>query len=54
MHTNIASNLHANTEQVRPAPDKGNTEKYIEVMIFNFSTDLSANLAQFTTAHAKC
>ena len=37
MQTNILSNLHANTEHVKPAPDKYNTKYYIETITFNLS-----------------
>ena len=57
METNIPSNLEANIEQVRLAPEKKNTTYYIEAITFNFSnkdnhlwndmvTALSANFAQ--------
>ena len=35
MQTNIASNLQANLEQVRPAPDKYYNKYHIEAMTFN-------------------
>ena len=35
MQTNIASNLQANLEQVRPAPDKYYNKYHIETMTFN-------------------
>ena len=35
MQTNIPSNLQANIEQVRPAPEKYNTKCYIEAITFN-------------------
>ena len=37
MQTNIPSNLQANSEQVRPAPDKCNTKCYMEAITFNLS-----------------
>ena len=37
MQTNILSNLQANIEQVRPAPNKWNTKYYIEGITFNLS-----------------
>ena len=37
MQTNIPSNLQANIEQVRPAPDKYNAKYYIEAITFNLS-----------------
>ena len=57
MQTNIPSNLQANIEQVRPAPNKLYTNYYIEAITFNLSnkdnhlwndmiTVLSANFAQ--------
>ena len=59
MQTNIFSNLQANIEQVRPAPEMWNTKYYIEAIIFNLSnkdkhlwndmiTALSANFAQIS------
>ena len=35
MQTNIPSNLQANIEQVRPAPDKWYNKYYIEAITFN-------------------
>ena len=57
MQTNILSDLQANIEQVRPAPDKHDTKYYIEAITFNLSnkdnhlsndmiTVLSAKFAQ--------
>ena len=57
MKTNISSNIQANIEQVRPAPEKWNTKCYIEAITFNLSdkdnhlyndmiTVLSVNFAQ--------
>ena len=37
MQTNKHSNLQANIEQVRPAPDNYNTKYYIEAITFNLS-----------------
>ena len=37
MQTNIPSNLQANSEQVRPTPDKCNTKYYMEAITFNLS-----------------
>ena len=37
MQTNITSNLQANNEQVRHAPEKCNTRYYIEAITFNLS-----------------
>ena len=37
MQTNIPSNLQADIEKVRPAPDKYNTRYYIEAINFNLS-----------------
>ena len=56
MQSNIPSNLQANMEQVRPAPDKKYIKYYIEAITFNLSnkdkhlwnntiTVLSANFA---------
>ena len=38
MQTNIPSNLQANNEQDRLAPDKYNTKYYIEATTFNLSS----------------
>ena len=54
MKTNISSNLQANIEQIKPAPDKYYTKYYIEAITFNLRnylwndmiTVLSANFAQ--------
>ena len=54
MKTNIPSNLQANIEQIKPAPDKYYTKYYIEAITFNLRnylwndmiTVLSANFAQ--------
>ena len=57
MQTNIPSNLQANIEQVRPAPDKWYNKYYIEAITFNVNnkdnhlwngmiTVLIANFAQ--------
>ena len=64
MQTNIPSNLQANSEQVRPAPDKINTKYYIEAITFNLSskdnhlwndliTFLSGNFAQVSATHTE-
>ena len=64
MQTNIPSNLEANIEQVRPAPDKYNTKYYIEAITFNLSnkdnhlrndmiTVLSANFAQVSATQTE-
>ena len=37
MQTNIPSNLQANSEQVRPTPDKCNTKYYMEAITFNLN-----------------
>ena len=37
MQTNIPSNVQANIELVRPAPDKYNTKYYVEAITFNLS-----------------
>ena len=37
MQTNIPSNLQANIEQIRPAPDKKLIKYYIEAITFNLS-----------------
>ena len=64
MQTNIPSNLQANTEQVRPAPDKYNAKYHIEVITFNLSskdnhlwndmiTELSAKFAQVSATQTE-
>ena len=64
MQTNIPSNLQANSEQVRAAPDKCNTKCYMEAITFNLSnkdnhlwngmiTDLSANFARVSATQTK-
>ena len=51
MQTNIPSNLHANNEQVRAAPDKCNTKYYTEAMTFNLWNDMSVSLASVLNLH---
>ena len=57
MQINIPSNLQANNEQGRPAPDKYNTKCYIKAITFNLRNKdnhrwngmiivISANFAQ--------
>ena len=64
MQTNIPSNLQANIEQVRPAPNKLYTNYYIEAITFNLSnkdnhlwndmiTVLSANFAQVSATQTE-
>ena len=64
MQINIPSNLQANIEQVRLAPDKWYTKHYIEVITFNLSnkdknlwndtiTVLSANFAQVSATQTE-
>ena len=52
MQTNIPSNLQANTEQVRPAPDKYNTKYYVEAITFNLSNKNNHLLNDMITAHS--
>ena len=64
MQTNIPSNVQANIEQIRPAPEKQNTKYYIEAITFNLSnknnhqwndiiTVLSANFAQVSATQTE-
>ena len=65
MQTNIPSNLQANIEQIKPAPDKYYSKYYIEAITFNLSNEdnylwndmitvLSANFAQVSAPQTEC
>ena len=64
MQSNIPSNLEANIEQVRSAPDKQHTKYYIETISFNLSNKdnhlwydmiavLSANFTQVSATQTE-